>query len=61
MENIEIKRIFSLVRANDLIKMGNQIYKIEEDSIYKGKVIFIFRRTPKLINDIEILNLKYKK
>lgn len=61
MRDIEIKRIFSIVRANDLIRMGNQVYKIEEDSIYKGKVIFIFKRTNKLINDIEVLNLKYKK
>lgn len=60
MQKIIIKRVFSRGRANDLIRMGNKLLRIEEDLIKNGEVIYLFERTDKLLKDIKILANKHK-
>ncbi|MGL5751343.1 MAG: hypothetical protein ACRCXT_12495 [Paraclostridium sp.] len=56
-----IKRIFNKNKANDLIKMGNVLKKVEVDNKNAGKLIFIFELNKKLIHDMGVLNSIHNK
>lgn len=53
---MEIKRIFNFAKANELIRMGNQVVQISPDKHDNTKLIFKFELTQKLIRDLEVIN-----
>lgn len=55
------KAILSKSRANDLIKMGNELLKAEISIKYPNRIAFIFNVTDKLMTDIDELANRYKK
>ncbi|MGL5189215.1 MAG: hypothetical protein ACRC7S_06105 [Cetobacterium sp.] len=56
-----IKRVFNKNKANDLIKMGNSLLKVEVDKKNSGMLIFIFKLDKKLISDMGILDSIHNK
>lgn len=54
MENT--KRIFSKGKANDLIRLGNKLIKVNIDKYNKNRLIYIFEDNLKLREDMTILN-----
>ncbi|MGL5190093.1 MAG: hypothetical protein ACRC7S_10660 [Cetobacterium sp.] len=57
----ETKAIFNMSRSNDLIKMGNQLIRIEKSKKNKDINVYIFQKTEKLMTDIDILATKFNK
>lgn len=57
----ETKAIFNMSRSNDLIKMGNQLVRIEKSKKNKDVNVYIFQKTEKLMIDIDILATKFNK
>lgn len=47
---MKVKKIFSLGLAQDLIKLGHNIIRIEQDKKY-DKQVFVFKWSEKLEND----------
>lgn len=58
---LETKAIFNMSRSNDLIKMGNQLIRIEKSKKNKDINVYIFQKTEKLMTDIDILATKFNK
>lgn len=57
----ETKAIFNMSRSNDLIRMGNQLIRIEKSKKNKDVNVYIFQKTEKLMLDIDILATKFNK
>ncbi|MGL5750371.1 MAG: hypothetical protein ACRCXT_07585 [Paraclostridium sp.] len=57
----ETKAVFNMSRSNDLIRMGNNLIRIERSNKNKYINVYIFERTDKLLKDISTLATKFRK